>query len=1171
MYTAIKNFCENSEDNGLFLINTPTGSGKTYDVLEYICEASLNPNNKDKKYIFITNLKKNLPREDLEKHFLKEREGYSQSELKRLLDEKYIYIDNIEESLLSNYNEQLERIIPIQIRELDEYKDCFNIVKEMQITRKSNNKNLYSILSKQFRPLEVQFRNKIRYLLKKELKNVDAMLSALEIDNNWKWLKKLYPIVALKKKQIIFMSMDKFLLSIDTIVESPFFFYNGKKLQNTTIFIDEIDSNKSTILKRIIENNLKMNIAYVDLFNTIYYSLHNHIVTKDIVTSSKIRKEKAKENIKYKKSLETIIEDTKKKFDNVYCKYSLEYNHKTDTEETELPQDFLFCDHLNHTVLNGENTYIVVKRDKAQRKNIISFSKKKPKDENYTIYKLLGELRKCIRWFRGAVYILANNYRELMNERLKDGEDEFTLDQAIYTILSELGIKETNKRYQEYMRNMILSEEKSKNTVLESEYDLSFYENGFLYYSFIDKRNHNQESDITMVSFDENPEKLLVKICEKAKVIGISATATIPSVIGNFDLNYLKLKLGKNYKILDGEDLNRIKINYNQQQSGLENVNIHVVPIDSSNYSAELWTKLLRNEEVGKIIYNKLNQEVYDFDDQNYNKQRYYRIAAAYYNFIIHKDIHSFLCVLTTYPKENGGVLSKKLLEFILKKINELNNVFYNPDSIFYLEGSNFENNKNNLIKTLSESKNNRLFVISVYQAIGVGQNLQYPIPCDMDIDTDLIHIGNTVGRKKEKDFDAIYLEKPTYILTNIGTDNLTNQDFAQAIYQIEYLMENGEISQSTAFTLIKQAFEAWKTQKKPKRYDSKKKIYDSQSVAMNITSIINQSIGRTDRTKYKNKNIYYFADTKLADSLDYSILEGKLFSPIFTKFMKEFKTYSTQQNTESLHKNKAELITTRANRKILSLLKNSWFDITIQFWTNLRILCLKYPTMNSCEYSNNPIVSSYWVELEQDTNVLWYNQKEDYNIIEISFDYNSSMQMESSGTCNLEKLMRYPYLREKFVEYGYATSFKPNKYIMSPVVWNNIYKGVLGEICGLLLFKKLLEIDLKEIEEPEIFELFDYVIDNKDIYIDFKNWQETTDFDNKEMLEKISIKAEQCNAKLVIIANIIKDEFYETQITKMGNTKIVKCPCLLINDNGIIRENIDAIEKIRRCINEIN
>lgn len=77
MYTAIKNFCENSEDNGLFLINTPTGSGKTYDVLEYICEASLNPNNKDKKYIFITNLKKNLPREDLEKHFLKEREGYS--------------------------------------------------------------------------------------------------------------------------------------------------------------------------------------------------------------------------------------------------------------------------------------------------------------------------------------------------------------------------------------------------------------------------------------------------------------------------------------------------------------------------------------------------------------------------------------------------------------------------------------------------------------------------------------------------------------------------------------------------------------------------------------------------------------------------------------------------------------------------------------------------------------------------------------------------------------------------------------------------------------------------------------------------------------------------------------------------------------------------------------
>ena len=46
-----------------------------------------------------------------------------------------------------------------------------------------------------------------------------------------------------------------------------------------------------------------------------------------------------------------------------------------------------------------------------------------------------------------------------------------------------------------------------------------------------------------MYSFQNTPEKTLLRFCEKAKVIGISATATVPSVIGNYDLTYLKGKM----------------------------------------------------------------------------------------------------------------------------------------------------------------------------------------------------------------------------------------------------------------------------------------------------------------------------------------------------------------------------------------------------------------------------------------------------------------------------------------------------------------------------------------------------------------------------------------------------------------------------------------------------
>lgn len=69
MYTAIKNYCESERQNGLFLMDMPTGSGKTHDVIKYIFDASTNQDNKDRRYFFITTLKKNLPTGDLEQLF----------------------------------------------------------------------------------------------------------------------------------------------------------------------------------------------------------------------------------------------------------------------------------------------------------------------------------------------------------------------------------------------------------------------------------------------------------------------------------------------------------------------------------------------------------------------------------------------------------------------------------------------------------------------------------------------------------------------------------------------------------------------------------------------------------------------------------------------------------------------------------------------------------------------------------------------------------------------------------------------------------------------------------------------------------------------------------------------------------------------------------------------
>ena len=68
MKDVISNFCKNKE-NGLFLLDMPTGFGKTYNVLEFIFENYNREEYKNTNFFFITTLKKNLPFDELRERF----------------------------------------------------------------------------------------------------------------------------------------------------------------------------------------------------------------------------------------------------------------------------------------------------------------------------------------------------------------------------------------------------------------------------------------------------------------------------------------------------------------------------------------------------------------------------------------------------------------------------------------------------------------------------------------------------------------------------------------------------------------------------------------------------------------------------------------------------------------------------------------------------------------------------------------------------------------------------------------------------------------------------------------------------------------------------------------------------------------------------------------------
>lgn len=85
-------------------------------------------------------------------------------------------------------------------------------------------------------------------------------------------------------------------------------------------------------------------------------------------------------------------------------------------------------------------------------------------------------------------------------------------------------------------------------------FDRSVYDRGFRYYDFIDDPNHSMRSEIQLFDFQYSPERILLHLSEKAQIIGISATATLDTVIGNYDLEYLQRMLQDKFYVMPEVD-----------------------------------------------------------------------------------------------------------------------------------------------------------------------------------------------------------------------------------------------------------------------------------------------------------------------------------------------------------------------------------------------------------------------------------------------------------------------------------------------------------------------------------------------------------------------------------------------------------------------------------------
>ena len=1157
MYDIIKRYVENENENGLLLVDMPTGSGKTYSAIDFIYKSCLNPENHDRKYIFVTTLKKNLPHEDILGKF--EADGH-----KELYKEKVLVIDSNMDSVINGWSPEVEKAIPNEIKKTDEYKvfeSNLNFVKKQREKKNSELREFLSDIETNLREKsEPKFRRMISDLLGKEYTTVEKKIMAIKTNSRWQWIGKLYPAVFTKDRQILFMSMDKFLSRNTTIVEPSYMFYNSDVIKNAVIFIDEFDATKDTILKNIIENGLRDRVNYVELFKDIYSALQTDAFPRILTTPSKERLEG-----KYKsQSLESVIDGIREKADFIYTTYNLRYKHRTSGDLADDYKNYLFQDHQFHAILNANNSYITMFSDDEQRINTIGFSQNKPNKDSNAIQTMLGQLRGFIAFFQGAVNILSINYMQQKNENRAEGEDVFTMEAAIRSVLALFRLNDYSIDY--LTGQIMMSAHKVKGDIEPADYDLSFYENGFRYYAFENNTEHDMQSQIMMFSFQTTPEKILLRFCEKAKVIGISATATVPSVIGNYDIDYLKNKMQKVFVELTDDERNRLAESFKEQQKGYKNINIHTELLGNCDeYSWKSWSSVFRTDEISKRIYERIQRLFGEGEDKtNYNKKRYLRIAQAFKQFAEHDDIYSFLCVLNKHPKSNDNTLKKEVLFEIFEFIARENgwNGYDNQKMIVFLDGAEYEDKKNNLIERLSRGE--KLFVISVYQTIGAGQNLQYPVP--EFLKGSIVKI-NDRDLKDEKDFDAIYLDKPTNLIVPLS-NNMEEAEFVKYLFQMEFLQESSEISARDTILNIKKAFKTLMMARKNEEPYSY--IYKKKSVVMLSTRFIIQAIGRICRTNQKNKTIYIFADDSIAENIDVSVLDGRIYNPEFVALVDKIRERGTKEPEVMSLEDKASLISVRVNKEIKNMLNNDWTEAKVNKWKELRNLVLKYPTASEKDAARNFIFKNFYIKTLEKNNQYYYSQEEDYNNVSVSFslDRDHTKLVSEEGT-KLKDMLRIPGVEKLFEDNGWATSFEPNDYIMSPPLWNNIYKGALGEVVGKHLLETQFSVIVNEIEDPDLFELFDYEIEGRSMYVDFKNWHEGMTENRDSALKKVAEKAKKCYSKCVAIINIYAENRWDVQETDVDGVHIVLVPRLVGDVNGNIMLDKKAVEVLKRCFDE--
>lgn len=1122
-----KMISENKKPAGLMLVGAPTGYGKSTVACSIMAKFVRGEIFRNVNTIYYTTPRKN---------------NLAEIEAKLIalgLSESIIRIPSDVEAV-SNAFSNPNLSIPESLTATEEYKNLEHVLDLLDAKNSS-------LVNDEFFGAQVsdcvnRWNTKVSNLFNQSLNNgkTSGPYELLK-DDEWKWLRKAYPLVDLLcrfhegKKTIVLTTTLKFYSFNNPIIASRFRFCDPDchLLDNSINFRDEIDSEKVELLDAMIENSRSGNVDFLEqlaLFANPTRQLPdelfkmpkncNRIASKDIYSSFRKRIEKTNSELHLDRFL---------KFEG----------------RSSEDRGYLFQSPRKITVIkNGKGQTIGFSHD-GQDKNVhvLRWGATSNKEFFEFMYRTKSDFDAMLR----AINSLALNYWEAENEeRLNHPSTSFTYSNAVYSVLDMLGL---DKRLAPNVLAYHRKHAKSAFTFLNWD----FYSEGLATYPLSDADDHNGTTKINCAQLNETPEGYLATLCSRTAVIGLSATSQFKTVTGNYDLDYIEKKLASEkisvFKVPESEsDEIGKKLTEDKKRYKAD-----TTIIKSPNQSHEMAKGLFESEKNVKEGETKL-KEIASLlgggQRGSYNMKRVYKWLLAIKCFFKNPDGHSLLIFTNmAYLKDSSR---KAIFENLIDRLAEEAGIGYHK---YLLYGSDFDD----LARFKNEAADNKKSLLfTTFSSGATGQNYQYEI--------DGI----------QHDVDSIFMEKPTNFLVNtvVADRQLTEKNREAAIikyvYQTEALMLNGELSEASGEALEKSGIQHLLGN--GGRAPRKDERYDTDSAHLHMLRDVYQAFGRTCRTPLPesgNVTTNVYLDSDVVGCLP--LARGYVLHPKFMAMLDSIQVAEDNQaaGKAEIHKRANRAI--NATRQCLAKIEGMRHNFTVEsmgFWKDMGKYALAHPTISENEVDPRfrLLYAPSLNEEPTDRNFSNYDPRVDSAAEDFAFSPKKDkghIYEVSSDTAKLSNLLSCDPFRKHMEQKGFATEFEKNDLVLNPAAFQRIYLRALGEEFVSFYFEKELNVKLEELDDPAIFERFDFHFG--DIYVDAKYFSAETAAAYQSNLSKIERKATDVKAKAVFIVNVLPNDL--ATLTRSG--KVYAFSHLLKNQSGAFAIDEKTLEMLFEAIKE--